>query len=306
MTDPAVAAVRAFNRFYTRQIGLLDEHVAKTRFTLAEGRVLYEIGRKEPAAASTLAADLAIDPAYLSRLLKTLAGMGLVATAPNAADGRRSDLRLTADGRMAIGEIDAMNDAAVEAVIAHLPAEARQALTGAMNAIRSLLDGTAPRGPLILRPHRLGEIGWLVHRQGLEYNRQFGWNGDFEALIAGIYSQYHAAPASPPKALWMAEQDGAIAGSIFVQPSDGLPDSAQLRMLFVEPAARGQGIGGLLVGQAVSFAREGGYRRMRLWTHGNQVAARKLYAAAGFAIVETMPENNFGKQLLGEIWEMHF
>jgi DNA-binding MarR family transcriptional regulator/GNAT superfamily N-acetyltransferase len=306
MNDPSIAAVRAFNRFYTRQIGLLDEHVAKTRFTLAEGRVLYEIGLKHPTNAAEIAKELGLDAAYLSRLLKTLAGMKLIETTPSATDRRRSDIRITAEGQAAIVEIDRMNDAAVEAVLSDVPAEGRLALVAAMASIRALLGGRAARGPVIVRPQRLGDIGWLIHRQGLAYNLQFGWNGDFEALIAGIYSEYHAAPAEPPKSIWVAEQEGAIAGSIFVQPSAGIADSAQLRMLFVEPAARGQGIGGVLVAQAVSFARQSGYDRVRLWTHANQLAARKLYAGAGFAIVETMAETNFGKQLIGEIWEMRF
>jgi len=307
MADVSVAEVRVFNRFYTRQIGLLSEHIANTPFTLAEGRVLYEIGLKDQACASDLAKELGLDPAYLSRLLKTLAGMRLIDMAASTTDRRRTDIRLTSEGRKAVGEIDRLNDVAVEGVLHGLSPEDRQQLTAAMRAIRTLLSADdAPPGPVILRPHRLGEMGWLIHRQGLSYNSQFGWNGDFEALIAGIYSEYHAAAEYPPKNLWVAEQDGAIAGSIFVQPSEGIPGSAQLRMLFVERRARGQGIGGLLIAQAVSFARDSGYERMRLWTHENQTAARKLYAAAGFTIVESMPEKNFGKELIGEIWETRF
>ena len=153
---------------------------------------------------------------------------------------------------------------------------------------------------------RIGDIGWMVHRQGILYNQQFGWNGDFEALIAGIYSQYHAAPTTPAKDLWVAEQRGQIVGSIFVMPSEGLPGSAQLRMLYVEPAARGQGVGAALVKQAVSFAQANGYERMRLWTHTIQQSARRIYAAAGFKVVETIEEDNFGKAMTGEIWEIRF
>lgn len=301
-----VAAVRGFNRFYTRQLGLLEEHVAKTSFTLAEGRVLYEIARTQPTSATALAEELGLDPAYLSRLLKILTNRRLISVTQNVGDRRRTDIRMTAEGTAGVAEIDRLNDAAVEALLSGLSAEGRQTLVGAMQSIRALLGGGERRGPIVLRPHRLGEIGWLIHRQGLAYNQQYGWNIEFEGLIARIYGDYQSAPADPPRNLWIAEQDGAIAGSIFVQPSDGLPGSAQLRMLFVEPAARGRGIGTALVRQAVSFARDNGYNRMRLWTHENQSAARKLYEAAGFEIVETMPESNFGKQLLGEIWEMRF
>jgi GNAT superfamily N-acetyltransferase len=167
--------------------------------------------------------------------------------------------------------------------------------------------GDAPeRGPVILRPHRVGDFGWMIHRQGILYNRQFGWNIGFEAMIAGIYSEFHAAPEAPPKELWVAEQNGSIVGSVFVMPSNGIQGSAQLRMLYVEPSARGQGFGTVLVKQAVSFARESGYKRMRLWTHTIQESARRIYAAAGFEIVETIEEDNFGRKMMGEIWEMVF
>jgi GNAT superfamily N-acetyltransferase len=175
-----------------------------------------------------------------------------------------------------------------------------------MRTVRSILGDEVLRTPVVIRPHRIGEIGWMVHRQGLLYNQQFGWNGDFEALIAGIYRDYHDAPESPPKDLWVAEQNSAIVGSIFVMPSEGLEGSAQLRMLYVEPAARGQGVGASLVAQAVSFAKASGYKRMRLWTHTIQESARRIYAAAGFKIVETIPEDNFGMKMMGEIWEMVF
>ncbi len=270
MTDTSVAAVRAFNRFYTRQIGLLNETVAESGFALAEGRLLYEIGARAPTGAAELAAELRLDPAYLSRLLKSLGQRGVVAVAPSEIDRRRSEISLTPAGQAAVAELDRLNDAAIEGVLAPLPPEGRQALTGAMASIRSLLGGAEPRGPVVLRPHRLGEIGWLIHRQGLGYNQQFGWNIEFEGLIARIYGDYQARPATPPKDLWVAEQNGAIAGSIFVEPSAGLDGSAQLRMLFVEPAARGQGIGGVLVAQAVRFARDSGYQRMRLWTHARR------------------------------------
>ena len=146
----------------------------------------------------------------------------------------------------------------------------------------------------------------MIHRQGILYNRQFGWNIGFESLIAGIYNQFQEAPSSPPRDLWVAEQNGSIVGSIFVMQSEGLPGSAQLRMLYVEPSARGQGVGAALTAQAVNFARDNGYERMRLWTHTIQESARRIYAAAGFKVVETIPEDNFGLRMMGEIWELVF
>ena len=301
-----ISDVRAFNRFYTRQIGLLSEHVAKSRFTLGEGRVLYEIGKGPPATASTLAQALDLDPAYLSRVLQKFVAAGLVTLTPSLTDRRANDVALTLSGEAAVAELDRLNDEAIEAVLGRVAPTDRRQLVAAMSTIRTAFGDTTARGPVILRPHRIGELGWMIHRQGLLYNHQFGWNGEFEALIAGIYRDYVAAPADPPKDLWVAEQGGNIVGSIFVQPSDGVPGSAQLRMLYVEPASRGQGIGATLVAQAVTFARGAGYERMRLWTHTIQEAARRIYRAAGFDIVETMPEQNFGKSLTGEIWEMRF
>ncbi len=307
MDDDIIAQIRAFNRFYTGQIGLLEEHFADGPLTLAEARVLYEIDARGHTTGSELYRALRMDRGYLSRMLRKFADAGLTSLSPNLGDRRSNNLALTSDGDIIVNRLNERSDEAVSQLIHRLTDSERRDLAAAMGVVRRLLrDEALQRGPVVIRGHRLGELGWLIHRQGLVYNEQFGWNIEFEALIAGIYSQFQFAPDTPAKQLWVAEQDGRIVGSIFVMPSDGLPGSAQLRMLYTEPAARGQGIGTALVGQAVSFAREHGYARMRLWTHTNQAAARKLYAAAGFAIVETMPEHNFGKDLDGEIWEMRF
>jgi DNA-binding MarR family transcriptional regulator/GNAT superfamily N-acetyltransferase len=302
-----IADIRAFNRFYTRQIGLLEEHFADGPLTLSEARVLYEIDARGHTTAGELMRALGIDRGYLSRILRKFTDAGLAALSPNPGDRRSNNLALTSDGDIIVERLNQRSDDAVSKLIHGLDETQRLELTAAMYTVRRLLgDESLSRGPVVIRGHRLGELGWLIHRQGLIYNQQFGWNIEFEALIAGIYSEFQRAPDEPAKNLWVAEQDGRIAGSIFVMPSDGLPGSAQLRMLYVEPSARGQGIGAALVSQCVAFARDHGYKCLRLWTHANQLSARKLYAAAGFAIVETMPEHNFGKELLGEIWELKF
>jgi DNA-binding MarR family transcriptional regulator/GNAT superfamily N-acetyltransferase len=299
--------IRAFNRFYTRQIGLLDEHYAEGPLSLPEARVLYEIDARGHTTAGELYRALRMDRGYLSRMLRKFADAGLTAMSPNLDDRRSNNLALTTDGDIIVNRLNERSDDAVEQLLHRLDGSERRVLAAAMGTIRRLLgDEALSSGPVVIRGPRIGELGWLIHRQGLIYNEQFGWNIEFEALIASIYAQYQSAPVGPPKELWVAEQDGTIVGSIFVMPSDGLAGSAQLRMLYVEPAARGKGVGAALVAQAVSFALGSGYERMRLWTHTNQVSARKLYAAAGFAIVETMPEHNFGKELSGEIWEMRF
>ena len=222
------------------------------------------------------------------------------------SDRRSSETALTREGDAAIEDLERLNDDAIELLLRQIAPADRQRLVEAMGTIRSILGDEAARGPVILRPHRIGDLGWLIHRQGILYNRQFGWNIGFESLLAAIYHEFQEAPAAPPKDLWVAEQNGGIVGSIFVMPSAGLEDSAQLRMLYVEPSARGQGVGTVLVQQAVSFARDSGYKRMRLWTHTIQESARKIYAAAGCKIVETIPEDNFGAKMVGEIWETVF
>lgn len=298
-----IADIRAFNRFYTRQIGLLNEHFNKSRFSLPEGRVLYEIAARGHTTLAEVARALGMDLGYASRLTRKLVAEGLIALTPSATDRRSNRMALTRDGDAAFAGLDAASNEAVAKLIAPVDPLRREALLGAMRTIRTVLGDIEP-APVILRPHRLGEIGWMIHRQGLLYNQQYGWNGEFEALIGRIYSEYEAAPAAPPRNLWVAEWNGEVAGSIFCMPSEGLPDSAQLRLLYVEPVARGQGIGKLLVEQCVAFARQSGYARMRLWTHSIQEAARKLYAAAGFIVVESKPHHAFGKDLVSEIWEL--
>lgn len=303
-----IARIRAFNRFYTRQIGLLEEQFNDSPLSLAEARVLYEIDARGHTTSGELMRSLGIDRGYLSRMLRKFSDAGLTALSPNLADRRSNHLALTDDGDVIVARLNEKSSGAVAELIHPLDESARGALVAAMHTIRRLLrDPDLPEpGPAVLRPLRIGDIGWMTHRQGLLYHQQFGWNGEFEALIAGIYAQYVAAPAAPPKQLWVAEREGRIAGSIFVMPSDGLVGSAQLRMLYVEPEARGLGIGRILVDTAVAFARDSGYQRMRLWTHTVQKSARRLYQAAGFAVVESKAHRQFGQDLVAEIWELRF
>lgn len=301
-----ISDIRAFTRFYTPLIGALDAGHLQTPYSLAEARVIYELARRGRATPGEVARALKLDPGYLTRINWHLTELGLTASLPDEKDRRSNSLALTADGEAAFEQLDAATDDLVAGLIAPLDAGKKRELAEAMRTIRSVLGDEMPRGPVVIRPHRIGDYGWMIHRQGILYNQQFSWNGDFEALIARIYNEFHVAPVAPPKDLWVAEQNGGIVGSIFVMPSEGLEGSAQLRMLYVEPSARGQGVGAALVAQAVRFARDNGYKRMRLWTHTIQASARKLYAAAGFSIVETIPEDNFGMEMLGEIWETVF
>lgn len=301
-----IAAVRAFSRFYTRQIGLLEEHFNHSRFSLPEGRVLHEIATRGRTTLAEIARALDMDAGYASRILHKLVAEDLAALAPNPADRRSNTIALTTDGDEAYAQLNAVSTDAVGRLLAPLAPGERETLVRAMRTIRRLLRDEMPVSPVVLRPYRIGELGWLIHRQGILYNEQYGWNGDFEVLIAGIYNEYATAPDTPPKNLWVAEQDGEIVGSIFCMPSEGIEGSAQLRMLYVEPAARGQGVGRTLVEQCVAFARTAGYERMRLWTHSIQESARRVYARAGFTVVETEPHHSFGKDLVSEIWELKF
>lgn len=301
-----IADIRAFSRFYTRIVGALDTGHLDTRFSLSEARVIYELATRGTASAAEIARAMDVNPAHLSRLVARLKEDGVIGLEPNAGDRRQTDLSLTGKGQADFAVLDRATNERVEKLVTALAPVERATLVAAMASIRTLLGDRPAAGAVVLRPPRIGDLGWLVHRQALVYNQQFGWNADYEGLIAGIYSRFQQAPETPPKALWIAEQNAKIVGSAFVMPSDGIEGSAQLRMLYTEPEARGQGIGAMLVKQCITFARDNGYARMRLWTHTIQESARKIYAAAGLIIVETMPEHNFGKEMMGEIWELVF
>jgi DNA-binding MarR family transcriptional regulator/GNAT superfamily N-acetyltransferase len=306
MSDNHIAEIRAFNRFYTRQLGLLNEHIARSGFSLAEGRVLYEIGQRGYATGRELAAALKVDPAYVSRILLKLLGDGLAASSPRIGDKRSTTIALTKEGDAAVEGLDELNSQAVAALIAAVNDDELPALVAAMKTIQMILgdEPPPPPAPIILRGPQVGDLGWLTQRNGVIYNQQFGWNGDFEALVAGIYREFHELPPDPPKNLWVAERNGRILGSIFVIPFERSTEVAQLRMLYVEPEARGLGIGTLLVKQVVEFSRRSGYRRVRLWTQANLLSARKIYAAQGFKTVGSEPRHSFGKDLVSEFWEL--
>lgn len=305
MDDTHIADIRAFNRFYTRQLGLLNEHIARSEFSLAEGRVLYEISRLGHTTGVDLVQLLGVDPAYVSRILQKLTKLGLIASSPIPSDRRRNSIALTKEGDAEVEKLDHLNSRAVESLLARTDPEERDALVAAMKTIQLILgDEPAPPVPIILRGPRIGDLGWLTYRNGVLYNQQFGWDGGFEALAAGIYEEFYNLPSSPPKNLWVAERNGKILGSVFVIPKDGSSETAKLRMLYVEPEARGLGIGTLLVKQVVSFAREKGYKRIWLWTQENLTSARKIYAAQGFELIGSEPHTSFGKELISEYWQL--
>lgn len=303
-TPNRIAAIRAFNRFYTRVIGLLDERIMKSPFSLAEARIIHEIGKCDRMTSAALARTLGMDPGQLSRLIWKLTDKELLVKVSSPEDGRAADLVLTPEGDAACAELNALSDLAAESLLAPLAPPQRQALVDAMRIITTLIGGRSAPDETVLRDHHIGELGWLIHRQGRLYHEEHGWNGAFEALIARIYAEFEQAPETPPKKLWIAERNGAVAGSVFVLPSAADAGIAQLRMLYVEPWARGAGLGHRLVGEVVRFSRTSGYGKIMLWTQDCLAAARSVYTAAGFTLLREERHHSFGKDLNGQFWEL--
>ena len=300
-----VEAVRAFNRFYTRQIGALGDHYLDGPFSLTELRVLYELAHRHGPAATDLGRDLGLDAGYLSRILRRFESRGLLARAPSAADARQRLLRLTRKGRAAFAPLEARARGDVATLLGRVAGPARREVVEAMATIASRLGAPADvdRAPYLLRPHQPGDMGWIIHRHGAVYAHDWGYNEKFEALVARICADFldHVDPSS--ERCWIAERHGEIVGSVLlVRKSKAV---AKLRLLLVEPRARGLGIGRRLIDECIRFARDAGYRRLTLWTQSDLDAARRLYQAAGFRCVARKAQPNFGRNdLVAETWDL--
>jgi DNA-binding MarR family transcriptional regulator/GNAT superfamily N-acetyltransferase len=300
--EERIAAIRRFNRFYTQKIGVLREGLHESPFSLAEARVLYELAHRPPLTASALAKDLALDAGYLSRILRRFEARGLVERARSEVDGRQSFVALTEAGRTAFAPLDRGSRKEIGALLETLTEPEQRRLVAAARTIEALLGADPAReGPYLLRPHRPGDMGWVVHRHGVLYAEEYGWDESFEALVAEVAAEFVKGFDPKRERCWIAEKDGAIVGSAFlVRKSD---EVAKLRLLYVEPGARGLGLGRRLVEECVRFARSAGYRRITLWTNSVLVAARHIYEGAGFALVASEPHRSFGRDLVGETWE---
>ena len=298
-----VEAIRRFNRFYTRQIGVLTEGLLNSTFSLAEARVIYELAHHERTTASALGDELGLDAGYLSRMLQHFKKHGLIDTQPSEADRRQRILRLTPAGQEAFAMLNARSRRPIEAMLAQLPAENQERLVAAMCGIEELLGAhPAQKVPYILRPHQPGDIGWVVYRHGVLYATEYGWDEQFEALVAGVVAQFIQNYDPKRERCWIAEMHGEIVGSVFlVKQSDTV---AKLRLLLVEPKARGLGIGTRLVGECIRLARQLGYTTLTLWTNSVLLAARQIYVQAGFQLVNQEPHHSFGHDLVGETWEL--
>ena len=324
-TATEVAQVRAFNRFYTNVIGVVHGVYLDTPYTLTEGRLLFEIAQREVAAVSRLRQGLDIDAGYLSRVLSRFEAEGLVTRHRSEADARRQDIKITAAGRSAVADLDARAARQVAQLLAGVDVAG---LLGAMQVITRELGGTAPpetappgTAPagtgadgaaavpapriLVLRPPGLGDLGWALQRHAAVYAAEFGWNADFEAVCATVLAEFVAKRDSDPRltAAWIAEVDGRPAGCVFCVPDvAGSGKTARLRLLLVEPWARGLGLGSRLVGECLRFAREAGYGDIVLWTYDQLAAARRIYQAAGFTLVSEYADAAFGQQMMSQTW----
>ncbi len=302
-TDQQIATVRRFNRFYTRRIGVLTDRLLRSRFSLAEVRVMYELAHRSDPTAAEIARELGYDGGYLSRLLKDLMGRGLVGRRASVADARRRHLHLTQRGRAAFQVLDARSNEEVRDLLDPLGVGDRNRLIGAMEAIEDVL-GAPPVGhtSFVLRPHGPGDMGWVLQRHGVLYFEEYGWDARFEALVASIVAEFLQKSDSRRERCWIAEKEGEPVGSVFlVRGSDTV---AKLRLLLVEPSARGLGIGRRLVEECIRFARQVGYLRISLWTNSLLLAARGIYEATGFRLVQEEPHQRFGSGLIGQTWEL--
>jgi len=303
-TADDIAAVRRFNRFYTRQLGLLAESMLASPFSLSEARVLYELAHGRDITASDLIRELGLDAGYLSRMLKKFEDQGLIKRAPAEDDARRAVIALTPKGEAAFAPLDRGSQEGVVAMLEKIAPLDRERLVSATKTIARLLgEPTATPEPYILRGLETGDAGWITRRHALIYAQEYGWTSPlFEALVAEILSKFITNFNSAHERAWIAERDGEVVGSVFI--SRASPEVAQLRLLYVDPSARGLGLGRRLVDECIRFSRAKGYKTLMLWTHDILVPAVRIYQAAGFKLIKEERHNEFGHDVNGQFWEM--
>jgi DNA-binding MarR family transcriptional regulator/GNAT superfamily N-acetyltransferase len=302
MIADRVTSVRAFNRFWTARIGALRSGLLDTAYSLTEARVIFELAQREVTDLADLRAELELDAGYLSRIIARLKADKVVVTSPSAIDGRRLVVALTEHGRAVFADLDQRSAVAVDALLAGLAEADQRRLVSAMATVVDVFTPPAEREPYVIRPLRAGDLGWVVERHGVVYADEYGWDQTFEALVARIVADYVDGLDPSRENAWIAELDGAPVGCVFCVRKDD--ETAQLRILLVEARARGRGIGARLVDECIRFARRAGYRRLRLWTNDVLVAARRIYEAAGFHLVDEEAHHSYGHDLVGQIWEL--
>jgi DNA-binding MarR family transcriptional regulator/predicted GNAT family acetyltransferase len=301
--DEAVERVRRFNRFYTRMIGVLNETLTQSEFTLAQSRVLFELGHRDAPTASEIAQDLRLDPAYLARILRRFKELGLVTSGLDTADRRRRRLDLTADGQAMLAELQRRSRAEIGTILTPVDAQSLETLTEAMERIETVMGAGAPwDGEIVLRPHVPGDIGWVISRQSSLYAEEFGWSIEFEGLLCEICAGFIRDFDPAMEACWIAERGEERLGAVFLFRQDD--QVAKLRMLYVEKTARGKGVGRRLVAACIERARQCGYGKLVLWTNDILVSARRIYEAEGFQLVDEERHHSFGVDLVGQTWEL--
>jgi DNA-binding MarR family transcriptional regulator/GNAT superfamily N-acetyltransferase len=295
-----VAAVRAFNRFYTGVIGALDAEHLRTPYSLTEARVVFELAQRGSVELRELRDLLGLDAGYLTRISNRFAADGLVVRERSESDGRRQVISLTDAGRAVWRELDGLSTASIGALLGRLREEDQRRLVASMAVIRGLLESAPRPASYVIRPPRPGDLGWVVARNGALYAEEYGWDTSYEALVARIVADYVDQHDAARECAWIAEVDGEPAGCVLCVKEDDT--TARLRLLLVEPSARGMGIGGRLVEECLRFARRAGYRRMVLWTNDVLTAARRIYRRAGFELIGSEKHTSFGHDLVGETW----
>lgn len=309
MSDPDILdAIRAFNRFYTNKLGVLAKGYLNTAYTLTEARILYEMGARKQVSATRLNRDLGLDPAYLSRILKKFREAGFLTSEPDPADGRSQILSVTDQGQAEYERLGALSRAQIAGELADLMPEKRDALVASMASIRTILEpapaspATAATASVVIREHRVGDMGWIIEAQAVAYATEYGWNEKFEGLLAEVAGKFIANFNPEKERCWIAEKDGRRVGSIAI--ADGGNGTAKLRLLYLDPAARGLGLGRLLVDQCIAFSQLAGYDKLSLWTNDVLKAAIRIYETAGFTLVSEERHAMFGPVCNGQTWEL--
>jgi DNA-binding MarR family transcriptional regulator/GNAT superfamily N-acetyltransferase len=303
--EDRISAVRHFNRFFTRQIGVLRESLLHSAYSLTEARILFELAHGDDMTASALCRELGLDPGYLSRILARLEQLGVIEKIRSEIDGRQRLLRLTQDGQSAFALLDQRSREEVAELLSDLSEADQQRLLEAMQTIQGVLNPNPVfkfSMPFVLRPHEPGDMGWVTHRHGVLYAQEYGWDERFEALVAQIVADFISNYNPARERCWIAEMGGEIAGSVFVVQSSAT--IAKLRLLLVEPKARGLGLGARLVEECIRFARRSGYQKLMLWTNSVLIEARHIYEKKGFVLVAQEAHHSFGHDLIGETWEL--
>ena len=301
--DTRIAAFRRFNRFYTQKIGVLDRCYLQSEFSVAEARVLYELAQREEITASEISANLGMDMGYLSRILGKLEEQQLIRRAPAQQDARQRLIQVTSKGKKAVSTLDSRSQEQAGSLLAELSDPQQASVLQAMSQIQTVLgDGQATNEPYVIRTHRTGDLSWIAYRHAVLYRQEYGWNEVFEALVLEITAHFLKHYDPDAERCWVAERSREILGCVLLVKSS--KQIAKLRLLLVEPSARGLGIGKRLVEECIRFARETGYKKIVLWTHSNLSAARGIYQKAGFQLLATSSHEDFGPRVTAETWEL--